>query len=129
MPVIEMMEANSMNVNGSNGGGLQEQVLAHINENRRAYLCEYGIVHLKWHENHIVYCPGDFLGLRFMLSGLLYQCDQECARNETCPHQADNGLVYLQDHSVKLPFSREECRQLYDLVLVASNRLSELRNS
>ena len=118
-----------MNTNSRSGGdGWQEQVLVQINENRRAYLCEHGIVHLKWHENHMVYCPGDFLGLPFMLSGLLDQCGLACERGESCPHEAEDGLVHLPYHSVELPFTREECRQLYDLVLAASNRLSELRN-
>ena len=117
-----------MNANGKSGAGWQEQVLVHIDENRRAYLCEYGIVHLKWHENHVVYCPGDFLGLPFMLSGLLSGCGLECERDETCPHEEEDGLVYLPYHSVKLPFTRAECRQLHELVVKASNRLGELRN-
>lgn len=116
-----------MNSNGKDGW--TEQILAKINENRRVYLCEYGIVHLKWDENDLVYCPGDFIGLPFLLSSLAHKCNLECARGEPCPHEEEDGTVYLQYHSVKLLFALDECRQMHDLVLEASKRLHELRNN
>ncbi|NKQ35188.1 MAG: hypothetical protein HF973_06165 [Chloroflexi bacterium] len=114
-----------MNSNGKDGW--TEQILAKINENRRVYLCEYGIVHLKWDENNLVYCPGDFIGLPFLLSSLTHQCSWECERGEPCPNEGEDGMVYLQYHSVKLPFTPDECRQMYDLTVAASRRLHELR--
>lgn len=109
-----------------NGNGGQEEVLAEIDAQRRVYLCEFGIVHLKWCENDLVYCPGDFIGLPFLLSALVMPCSRECAQDEPCPHEGEDGLVYLPYHSVRLPFSRTECRQMHGLALIASKRLHEI---
>ena len=116
-----------MNSNGN--GNWQEEILARMDDNRLVYLCEYGIVHFKWDENDLVYCPGDFMGLPFLLSSLAKQCSQECIHGEDCPYQAEDGIVYLQYHSVKLPFPVNECREMHDLAKKASRRLHKLRNS
>lgn len=112
-----------MNRNGS--GVSREEILAEIDAQRRVYLCEFGIVHLKWYENDLVYCPGDFIGLPFLLSALAKPCSRECLQGEPCPHEED-GLVYLPYHSVRLPFSRVECGQIHDLALAAARRMHEL---
>ncbi|HIE55274.1 MAG TPA: hypothetical protein EYP90_08865 [Chromatiaceae bacterium] len=116
-----------MNSNGTNGW--HDEILAKIDDNRQVYLCEYGVVHFKWDKNDLVYCPGDFIGLSFLLSGLANQCNRECVHGEPCPHEAEDGLVYLQYHSVKLPFPQNECLQMHDLALMATKRLHALRNS
>jgi hypothetical protein len=110
-----------------NGNGVnQELILAEIDAQRRVYLCEFGIVHLKWRENDLVYCPGDFIGLPFLLSALANRCSRECLHGEPCPHEEEDGLVYLPYHSVRLPFLRTECSQIHDLAMVASQRLHEI---
>jgi SAM-dependent methyltransferase len=103
-------------------GVFQEEVLAEIeiDAQRRVYLCEFGIVHLKWHENDLVYCPGDFIGLPFLLFSLANTCERECVHGKPYPHEAEDGLVYLPYHSVRLAFSLAECRQMHDLALAAS---------
>ena len=116
-----------MNNNGKDGW--PEQILAEIDQNHRVYLCEYGIVHLKWDENDLVYCPGDFIGLSFLLSGLIRQCSLECMHGEACPNEEEEGIVYLQYHSVKLPFALDDCRQMQKMVVAASGRLHKLRDN
>lgn len=106
-----------------------ERVLAELDESRRVYICEFGIVHLKWKENNLVYCPGDFIGLPFLLSGLVKRCEQPCVHGEACPNQAEDGLVYLTYHSVKLPFSVEDCPELQTLVQTAIEQLQILLKS
>ena len=113
-----------MNRNGDNGW--QEEILAKIDDNRLVYLCEYGIVHFRWDQNDLVYCPGDFVGLPFVLYNLGQPCNQACMHGKDCPYRAEDGLVYLPYHSVKLPFSVDECRQMHQLVLVASKQLYQL---
>jgi hypothetical protein len=53
----------------------------------------------------------------------------ECTRREACPNEDEDGIVYLQYHSVKLPFALDDCRQMHDLAVEASKRLHELRSN
>jgi hypothetical protein len=118
--------------NGSNSGSdsaWRDQVLSEKDENHRVYLCEYGLVHLNWGEHRLVYCPGDFMGLPFLLSSMDSPCHLECTRGETCPGDHGNGVVHLQYGSVQIPFSREECQELHILVQEAVGRLFDLRRA
>jgi hypothetical protein len=107
----------------------RDQVLSEKDSNHRVYLCEYGLIHLDWNEHRLVYCPGDFVGLPFMLSSLDSTCDLECIQGEACPRDHGDGMVHLQYGSVQIPFSREECQELHILVREAVGRLFDLRRA
>ena len=104
-----------------------DQVLAERDGKRRVYLCEYGLIHLDWGEHRLVYCPGDFVGLSFLLSALNKPCQMECTRGESCPGDHGDGVVYLKYGSVQIPFASEECQELHIVVKEAVSRLFELR--
>mgnify|MGYP006921590835 CR=1 FL=1 len=94
----------------------QDQVLAARDDTHQVYLCEYNIIHLNWGKNRLVYCPGDFMGLPFLLSPLNKPCSKECARGEACPGDHGDGIVRLQYGSVEIPIPRGECHDLHLLV-------------
>jgi len=119
-----MKGSNSSNPNTS--PILHDQVLAQKDGNRRVYLCEYNLIHLSWGENRLVYCPGDFMGLPFLLSALNNPCDMECTHGETCPGDHGDGVVHLQYGSVQIPFTCDECQELHIMVKEAVGRLFEL---
>ncbi|MEA3349333.1 MAG: hypothetical protein U9Q82_01785 [Chloroflexota bacterium] len=104
-----------------------DQVLAEKDEQHRVYLCEYNLIHLSWGDHRLVYCPGDFMGLTFLLSALNKPCDMECTHGETCPGDHGDGVVHLQYGSVQIPFTRDECQELHIAVKEAVGRLFELR--
>lgn len=103
-----------------------DQVLAEKDDKRCIYLCEYNLIHLEWGDHRLVYCPGDFMGLPFLLSALNKPCDMECTHGETCPGDHGDGVVHLQYGSVQIPFTRAECQQLHITVKEAIERLFEL---
>lgn len=104
------------------------QTLAEDGEDRQIYLCEYGIVHVKWGDNNLVYCPGDVIGLSYLLSALKDQpCSLACTRGETCPLDHGSGVVYLPYGSVQIPLSIAECVRLHRLAKESVNRLFVLK--
>jgi hypothetical protein len=121
--MIQKMEYNASTAIG------QDQKLAEIDDNHRVYLCEYGLIHLKWGEDNLPYCPGDFIGLPFLLHGLGTQCNLECMRGEECTHtEGDDELVYLQYGSVRVPLTPEACHDLQIMVKQAVKRVHQLRS-
>jgi hypothetical protein len=105
------------------------QTLAGGGEDRRIYLCEYGIVHVKWGANNLVYCPGDVIGLAYLLSALKAQpCSMECTHGENCPLEHGKGIVYLPYHSVRIPLTIDECKDMHLMAQKAVDRLFELKN-
>lgn len=106
------------------------QTLVEGRDDSRIYLCEYGIVHVKWGGNNLVYCPGDVIGLSYLLSALKDQpCSMECTRNEQCPLNHDNGTIYLPYNSVRIPLTIHECRNLHDMAKKAMDRLFDLKGN
>jgi len=104
-----------------------DQVLVEQDYEHRIYLCEYNLIHLNWGEHRLVYCPGDFMGLPFLLSSLNEPCNLECTHGENCPGDDGDGIVYLKYGSVQISFERDECRELHIAVTQAVGRLFELR--
>lgn len=107
-----------------------DQVLAEIDENHRVFLCEYGVVHLVWGEDMLPYCPGDFVGVLFLVSSLKAECERQCLRGEKCGRvEDDSSPVYLQYGSLRLSLAPDECRRLQAMVQEAVRRLYELRRA
>jgi|LGOV01.1.fsa_nt_gb hypothetical protein len=104
--------------------GSYDQPLVEIDENHHVYLCEHGIVHLQWGKDMLPYCPADFVGLPFLLSGLKLQCEMQCLHGEECVHiDPEDNLVHLEYGSVRIPLTPDECRSLRDMVQEAANKL------
>ena len=99
------------------------RVLAEKNKKHRIYQCEHNIIHVDWGEHRLIYCPGDFIGLSFILSSLSAPCEMECTHGEACPGEDEDGIVYLQYGSVQLPFTREDCLNLHTYVREAVMKL------
>jgi hypothetical protein len=118
-----MCNANSnIDVNG--------RTLVESDEGRRIYLCENGIVHVKWGENNLVYCPGDVIGLSYLLTALKEQpCGMECASSENCPLDHGNGIVYLPYGSIKIPITLQECKNLHLMAKEAVEHLFNMKNN
>ncbi len=107
-----------------------EQVLAEIDETHRVYLCEYGLIHLVWGENVLPYCPGDFMGLPFMLHNLVAECDVRCLQSEPCDEARNTGAtVYLKYGTLRFPLAPWECCALHKIVQAAVKRVIELRRA
>lgn len=107
----------------------RDQVLAKQDEQHRISICEYNIIHLDWGEHRLVYCPGDFLGLSFMLSALSNPCNLECENGEDCPAEIGDHILHLKYGSVDIPIARDECPALHKLVKQAVERLTYLQNT
>lgn len=106
-----------------NGG----KTLAEYDGEHRVYICEYNIVHLKWDKKELVFCPGDFIGLPLLLSGISRDCNLQCTIGEVCPADHGDGIVHLEYNSIQIPFRREECRELHLLVKEAASNLMEMK--
>jgi hypothetical protein len=110
----------------------QDQPLAEIDKRHRVYLCEYGLVHLVWGQELLPFCPGDFAGLPFLLSGLKKEgCDQQCFRGKKCGLMEDEkGGVYFQYGSFRLSLNPQgEYRRIQDVIQEAAEQLRKLRQA
>ena len=104
-----------------------DQILFQTDDRHRIYLCEYGLVHAEWGKHSLVYCPGDLIGLSYMLTALNAFCDMECLRGEPCVLDQENHQVLLPYGSVNIPLTVEECRALHLAAQEAVRQLHQLR--
>jgi hypothetical protein len=117
---------------GSNGNKLTKQdiALARIDDNHCVYLCRNRLVHLVWGQDMLPFCPGDFVGLGFQLSGLKADCDMQCRRGEACDRLDVAGrTVHLECNSFQLPLTPDACYRMQSMVQEATRRLYDLRQS
>lgn len=103
-----------------------DQVLYQIDYQHRIYLCEYGLVHVHWGAHRLHYCPGDMIGLPFLLDAINPTCDKECLVDATCPHK-DTHQIFLPYGSVQIPLTKDECQSLHLAVQKAVQRLQGLK--
>lgn len=106
-----------------------EVVLSQTDDQRRIYLCEHGLIHIRWGEHRLVYCPGDLIGLSYWLWSAKMSCDMECLHGKACRKESGDGLVYLPYGSVQVPFSVEECLRLHHAVQEAVGELRRTQNT
>ncbi len=104
-----------------------DQILFQSDARHRIYLCEYGLVHVEWGRHSLVYCPGDLIGLPFLLSAIKKSCSMECLRDEQCPLE-ENNLVTLPYGSVKISLTPKECQMLHLAVEDAAHQLHQMRS-
>ncbi len=104
-----------------------DQVLSQADERHRISLCEYGLVHVEWGQHSLVYCPGDLIGLSYLLTAAKEPCDLECLRGAGCLFDRERGLVSLPYGSVRISLTVEECQQLHLAVQQAARQLHEMR--
>jgi len=104
-----------------------EQILFEADKRHRIYLCEYGLVHVEWGRQSLVYCPGDLIGLSFLLAAINDPCDMECLRSGECIFENEFGLVSLPYGSVQISLTVEECQSLHRGTQDAAQRLYEMR--
>lgn len=104
-----------------------DQVLAETDARHRIVLCEYGLIHLEWGQHRLVYCPGDLIGLSYLLAAVKEPCDLECLRGSGCHFDHERGLVSLPYGSVRISLTVEECQQLHLAAQQASRQLHEMR--
>ncbi len=104
-----------------------DQILFRLNDRQRIYLCEYGLIHVEWNQHRLLYCPGDLIGLPFLLEAIHKTCQMECLHENNCPHETGEGKIYLPYGSVQILLSEEECRSLYIATQKAAQRLHQLR--
>jgi hypothetical protein len=102
-------------------------ILVERDQKHRIYLCEYGLVHLVWGRNSLVYCPGDLIGLSYMLLSIAQPCGMECTRGECCRLSHGEDQVYLPYGSVQIPFTVAECRELHFAAQEAVEQLHRLK--
>jgi hypothetical protein len=100
--------------------------LARQDAEHHIYLCQYNIIHVNWGEHSLVFCPGDFFGLPFLLATLNSQCHVECLRGAECPKGDEDSIVHLQYGSVQIPFTVQECHDLHMAIKEAVEHLFTL---
>ncbi len=105
-----------------------DQILSQADSKHRIYLCEYGLVHVEWGKHRLVYCPGDLMGLPYLLSALLTPCNLECQRDEQCPLENEDNRISLPYGSVQISLTSEECQTLHLAAQEAAQRLQRLRS-
>jgi hypothetical protein len=117
--------ASSVTENQTDLSVKEDLNLASEDPDHLIYLCEYGLVHIHWGAHRLVYCPGDFVGLPYLLAALDDPCDLECAIGDTCPRDHGDGVILLQYGSVQLPFERSDCQRFHLCVRQAVGKLEK----
>jgi len=105
-----------------------DQILSLSDTEHYISLCEYGLVHVEWGRHSLVYCPGDLIGLSYLLASINTSCELECMHGEQCKLKNEDNLVSLPYGSVEISLTADECQGLHFATQEASRRLHSLRS-